>query len=57
MYSSMAEYPRWFVITCEVLVAVVGIWIVVKLIRAALWLLLFGFLFFAVSTAVYYFLR
>jgi hypothetical protein len=57
MYNSVAEYPPWFVLTCEVLVAVVGFWIVVKLIKAALWLFLFGFLFFAVSTAVYYFLR
>ena len=57
MYNSMAEYPHWFVLTCEVLVAVVGLWIVMKLIKAALWLMLFGFLLFAVSTVVYYLFR
>jgi hypothetical protein len=57
MYNSVAEYPHWFVIACEVLVTAVGIWIVVKLIKAALWLFLFGVLFLAVSTAVVYLFR
>jgi hypothetical protein len=57
MYNSMAEYPHWFVVTCWVFATAVGLWIAVKLIKAALWMALFFVLFVAASTAVWYLLR
>ena len=54
MYNSMAEYPHWFVVVCTVLAAVLGLWIVAKLIKATLWLFLVGFLFLVGSAAVWY---
>jgi hypothetical protein len=57
MYSSMAEYPQWFVITCSVLVVALGLWIVVKLIKVALWLFVVGVLISAGSYVAWYFFR
>jgi hypothetical protein len=57
MYSSMAEYPQWFVITCTVFAVAVGLWIVVKLIKVALWLFVVGVLISAGSYVAWYFLK
>ena len=38
--DSLAEYPRWFVVACGTLVAAVLIWMVMKLLKVALWLLI-----------------
>jgi hypothetical protein len=57
MYTSMAEYPHWFVVLCTVLAVALGLWIVLKLIKVALWLFIFGVLFVAGSAAIWYFFR
>ena len=38
--DSLAEYPRWFVVACGTLVAAVLSWMVMKLLKVALWLLI-----------------
>ena len=40
MLDSLAEYPRWFVVACGTIVAAILIWIGMKLLKLALWLLL-----------------
>jgi hypothetical protein len=40
MLDSLAEYPRWFVVACGTIVAAIVIWIGMKLLKLALWLLL-----------------
>lgn len=38
--DSLSQYPRWFVIACATLAAVVAIWLLAKLLKFALWLIL-----------------
>jgi uncharacterized membrane protein YhdT len=38
--ESLADYPHWFVVTCVTIVAAVLIWLVVKVLKWTLWLLL-----------------
>ncbi len=40
----LSEYPRWLVVLGGTVVAVVVIWIMMKLLKLALWLLLIGVL-------------
>jgi hypothetical protein len=42
--ESLKDYPPWFVAACVTIVAAVAIWIVVKLLKWALWALLIGVL-------------
>jgi len=39
-----AAYPPWFVLACATVAAVTGLWLLVKLLKWALWLLLVGIL-------------
>ena len=38
--DSLSNYPRWFVIACAIVAAVAAVWIVARLLKLALWLLL-----------------
>ncbi len=38
--ESLADYPRWFVVVCVTIVAAVLIWLVMKVLKWTLWLLL-----------------
>jgi hypothetical protein len=57
MFNSLAQYPHWFVVTCAVVGGAIVLWIVVKLLKAALWMLLFGAIVVAVSAAAWLLLR
>jgi hypothetical protein len=57
MLNSVAEYPHWFVVGCTALVAALVLWIIVRLIKAALWILFFGVLVVAGSAAVWLLVR
>jgi hypothetical protein len=53
MLDSLAEYPHWFVVACATLAAAAVLWLLVRLLKAALWLLLFGVLFVGCSAALW----
>ena len=40
MPDPAATYPPWFVLACATVAAVTGLWLLVKLLKWALWLLL-----------------
>jgi presenilin-like A22 family membrane protease len=40
MLDSLADYPRWFVVACATIVLAVGLWIGMKLLKIALWVLI-----------------
>ena len=40
LIAPLAAYPRWFVITCLVLVAIAAVWLLAKLVK---WTLLLAF--------------
>jgi uncharacterized membrane protein YhdT len=42
--ESLKGYPEWFVVACVTIVAAVAIWVLVKLLKWALWALLIGVL-------------
>jgi hypothetical protein len=44
MVNSLGEYPHWFVVACAILAATGVLWLLVKLLKAALWMLFFGLL-------------
>lgn len=44
MLNSLAQYPHWFVVACSAVAAALVVWVLIKLIKAALWLLLFAIL-------------
>jgi Flp pilus assembly protein TadB len=53
MLDSLAQYPHWFVVACAALSAAVVLWIVMKIIKAALWMLIFGVLLVGGAAAVW----
>jgi hypothetical protein len=57
MLNSVAEYPHWLVVACTALAAALILWILIKLIKAALWILFFGVLVAAASAAVWLLFR
>jgi hypothetical protein len=57
MFDSLAEYPHWFVVTCSLLVSIAVLWVLLKLLKAALWLLLFAVIATGVLSAVWYLFR
>jgi hypothetical protein len=40
MTDSLADYPRWFVVACATIVLAVVLWIGLKLLKLALWMLI-----------------
>ena len=57
MVDSLADYPRWFVVLCATIVLAVSIWIVMKLLKWTLWLLLIGVLLVGFAGAAWLFFR
>ncbi|HEY4990028.1 MAG TPA: hypothetical protein VII09_09485 [Opitutaceae bacterium] len=55
MFDSLAAYPHWLVVTCAVLAGVALLWVLLKLLKAAMYLLFFGLVAATVVTAVWYF--
>jgi hypothetical protein len=51
--DSLAHYPDWLVVAGATLAAALALWLLLKLLRLALWLLLFGVLLVGLSTAVW----
>ena len=56
LLAPLAAYPRWLVITCLVLVAVAGFWLLAKVIKLTLFLVLAGVVLLAVLVAFGWFL-
>ena len=42
MFESLSAYPHGFVVLCAALAAAVVLWVLLKLLKAALWILFFG---------------
>lgn len=57
MFDSIAEYPHWFVVACAAVAAAVVLWLFVKLLKMAVWMLFLGVLVVAVASALWLFLR
>jgi hypothetical protein len=57
MFDSLAEYPHWFVVACTTLAAAAILWLLVRLLKAALWMLFFGVLFVGASSALWLLFR
>jgi hypothetical protein len=55
--DSLAQYPHWFVVACSLLVAIAVVWVLLKLLKVALWLLLFTVIATGVLSAVWYLFR
>ena len=57
MLDSLADYPRWFVVACGTIVAALLIWVGMKLLKLALWLLLAVVLVVGLGTAAWLLIR
>jgi hypothetical protein len=53
----LAQYPHWFVVACAAVAAALLLWLIVKLLKAVLWIVLFGVLVVGVAAAVWMFLH
>jgi hypothetical protein len=53
MLNSVAEYPHWFVVACMALAAALVLWIILKILKVALWLFFVGVLVVAGATSVW----
>jgi len=56
-FESLADYPRWLVVACVTVVLAAAIWIVMKLLKWTLWLLLFAVLVTGLGAAAWMLLR
>jgi len=57
MHRIFADYPDWLVVAVGTLVASAALWILIKVLRWALWLLVFGVLFCGLAAAVWLFFQ
>jgi hypothetical protein len=57
MLESLNEYPRWFVLVCAFLAAGGILWVLVKLMKLALWMFFLALAVAAVVMLAGYFLR
>ena len=57
MLDSLADYPRWFVVLCGTIVLAVAIWVLMKLLKWTLWLLIFGVVAVGLASAAWLFFR
>jgi hypothetical protein len=53
MLDSLAEYPRWLVVACAALAAAVLLWFLMKLLKAAVWIMIFGILLVGGAAAIW----
>jgi hypothetical protein len=57
MFDSLAEYPHWFVIACAFVAAGGILWLLMKLLKMALWAFFFALAVAAVIALIGFFLR
>lgn len=57
MVGSVGGYPQWLVALVAVVAALVGLWVFIKLLKLALWMLFFGIIFVGAGAAVWMLLR
>jgi hypothetical protein len=57
MFDSIAEYPHWFVVVCAAFAAAVVLWLFVKLLKMAVWMLFLGVVLVAGASAIWLMLR
>ena len=57
MIDSLADYPRWLVVACVTIVLAAAIWVIMKLLKWTLWLLLFAVLAIGLGTAAWLMFR
>jgi hypothetical protein len=57
MFDSLAEYPHWFVVTCAFVAAGGFLWLLVKLVKMALWAFFFALVIAALVGAAAFLLR
>lgn len=53
MLESLGDYPRWLVVVCVTIVLAAVIWIGLKLLKVALWMMLVGVLIVGLSMAAW----
>jgi len=51
LLAPLAAYPRWLVITCLVLVGIAGLWLLAKVIKLTIFLVLAGVVLVAILVA------
>jgi hypothetical protein len=57
MLDSLAEYPHWFVVACATLAAGALLWLLMKLLKAALWIMIVGILLVGGAAAIWLFFK
>jgi hypothetical protein len=57
MFNSLAEYPHWFVVACAAVAAAAVLWLLLKLLKAAMWILFIGVVVSAGLVAVWLFFK
>lgn len=55
--DSLADYPRWVVVACATIVLGAAIWVVMKLLKWTLWLLLLSVVIIGLGTAAWLLFR
>ena len=55
--GSLADYPRWVVVACATIVLAAAIWVVIKLLKWTLWLLLLSVVIIGLGTAAWLLFR
>jgi len=56
MFGSLSAYPHGFVDACAALAAAAVLWVLLKLLKAALWIIFIGLVIIAVGAALSVFL-
>ncbi len=57
MLDSLADYPQWLVVACGTIVVAAAIWVLMKLLKWTLWVLLFAVLAIGLGTAAWLMFR
>ena len=55
--DSLADYPLWVVVACTTIVLAAAIWVVMKLLKWTLWLLLLSVVIIGLGTAAWLLFR
>jgi hypothetical protein len=56
MTDLLAGYPHWLVVACSVVGALLALWLLVELVKAALWILFYVVIAALVLSVLWYFL-
>jgi len=57
MFDSLSQYPHWLVVACSVFAGALVLWLLAKLLKAALYVLFFGVLVAAGASAAWLLFR